>query len=301
MEQIGKYLVRKVLISTGFSTIYLSFDPDLETEVAVKVFHVKGENAGPKAKYGEAEWRERFIREARLLANLDHPNIVPVKEMATTDDGRPYFVMPFIKANLIYEIGRDVMDADAIARLPERERPKRVAPARAVSILRQVLGALAALHRLGLVHRDVKPGNVLLTRGQGGSVRLCDFGMVKFPDWKSSRAGIWIGTLDYISPEQRENATAVDARADVYSTGALAYRMLTGKLPVGAFPPIGEHGVAVPAGVPSLIMKALSPDKAGRPKDASEMLRRLDQAWSGPASRARQTVARIVPASRRTS
>lgn len=284
MERIGKYLVRQVLISTGFSTISRAFDPDLETDVAVKVFRLKGKNAGPKAKYGEAAWRERFVREARLLARLDHPNIVAVKEMGTTGDGRPYFVMPFIEANLIYEIGKDVSDAGRIAKLPERQRPKRLAPGRARSILRQVLQGLAELHRRGLVHRDIKPGNVLLTRKQGGSVKLCDFGMVKFPDWKQSRAGIWIGTLDYIAPEQRENATAVDARADVFSTGALAYRMLTGRLPAGAFPSLEATGAAVPEGVSRVVMASLSPDKAERPRTAAEMLRRLEQAWAAPAT-----------------
>jgi serine/threonine-protein kinase len=279
MERIGKYEVRKKLIATGFSDIYLCFDPDLETSVAVKVFSLKGKNAGPKAKYGPDVWRERFLREAKVLAHLDHPNIVTVKELAYLDGGQPYFVMPFIEANLIYEMGKDATDPATIAGLPPRERPRRLAPARAMSVFRQILSALAELHRLGLVHRDVKPGNVLLTRKVGGAVKICDFGMVKFPDFKRSRSGIWIGTLDYIAPEQRESAREADARSDVYSAGAVAYRMLAGRLPVGAFPAPRAAGIDVPEALDTLVMECLAPEKDRRPRNADVVLRRLAQAW----------------------
>lgn len=290
MERIGKYQVTKKLITTGFSDIYLCRDPDLELEVAIKVFSLKGKNAESSAKYGPDVWRQRFLREARVLAKLDHPHIVAVKELSSLDDGTPYFVMPFIEANLIYEIGKDVMDADEIAALPPRERPRGLQPGRAMTIFRQLSSALAELHRHGLVHRDVKPGNVLLTLKVGGAVKICDFGMVKFPDSKLSRSGIWIGTLDYIAPEQRESAKEVDPRSDVYSAGAIAYRMLTGKLPVGAFPAPAQAAADVPEALSALIMECLAAEKEKRPKDATQVLQRLAAAF--PAAFRPQPTAR---------
>lgn len=280
MEKIGKYLVAKLLIPTDFSDIYLCTDPDLEMQVAVKVFHPKGDNVGEKAEYGPDHWLARFVQEARLLARLDHPRIVPVRELSTTADGRPYFVMPFVDANLIYEIGKDVYDPARIAQLEERWRPHRIPVARALAILRQILEALAYLHAQGLVHRDLKPGNVLLTSRDGGDVKVCDFGMVKYPDWSQSRSGVWIGTLDYIPPEQRRSAREVDARADVYSAAAIGYRMLTGTLPAGVFPAPHRHTREVPQAISELIMRALARDPAERPRDGAEMLRLLGEAMA---------------------
>jgi serine/threonine-protein kinase len=158
------------------------------------------------------------------------------------------------------------------------------------------LGGLAAVHDSGFVHRDLKPANVLLTRRKGGAVKLCDFGMVKFPDWSESRAGTWLGTPDYIAPEQRENAPAVDARADVYSLGALGYRMLGGRLPVGRFPSLIELGIAVPPALDALVMSCLSSSRKDRPSEAGELLTKLDAA-TAPAAAPRR-VARVVSITR---
>ncbi|MBL6957372.1 MAG: serine/threonine protein kinase [Rhodospirillales bacterium] len=278
MKQIGKYTVISGLVKTDFSDIYLCQDPVLDADVAIKVFNPKGKNVGKKAKYGPKVWRARFIEEARLLARLDHPYIVAVRDLAFTEDDKPFFVMPYYPANLIYEIGKDVFDEEGIAKLKPQWRPRRLAVKRAITVLRQVLAALAFLHHKGLVHRDIKPGNVLLTEKGGGSVKLCDFGMVKQPETSShSRSGIWIGTLDYIAPEQRRSAREVDAHADVYSAGALAYRMLTGTLPVGAFPPPHKMVPEIPRGVSNLIMRSLNRAPANRPFDAGMMLRLLNK------------------------
>lgn len=283
MEKIGKYIIGKLLVPTGFSDIYLCTDPDLEVQVAVKVFNPKGDNIGEKAEYGPDYWLARFVQEARLLARLDHPRIVQVRDLSTTEDGRPFFVMPFIDANLIYEIGKDVFDAGKIAELEEQWRPRRLPVDRALKLLRQILEALAYMHGRGLVHRDLKPGNVLLTSREGGDVKLCDFGMVKFPDWSLSRSGVWIGTLDYIAPEQRRSAREVDARADVFSAAAIGYRMLTGTLPAGAFPPPRATNPQVPEAVSDLIMRAMAPERKRRPRDAAEMLRLLLDGAPAPA------------------
>jgi serine/threonine-protein kinase len=276
MVNVGKFEIIKDLIITEFSDIYLCRDNDLGVSVAIKVFHPKGENAGPerKSRYSAENWRERFIEEARLLARLDHPHIISVRALDYTEDGKPYMVMPFIEANLIYEIGRDAADAEKI---DEKWRPKRVSVERAIFLLRQLLSALAELHRRKIFHRDLKPGNILLTAKQGGSVKLCDFGTAKLPDWTKSRSGIWIGTLDYMAPEQRKSAAEIDARADVFAVAVLAYRMLTKQLPAGAFPPPNELSPYIPASLNDWIMRGMSQERSKRPLDASEMLKLLNE------------------------
>lgn len=275
-RRIGKYGVRSVIISTSYSTVYQGVDPDLKVGVALKVFDLKGKSAGPDSAHGADYWRERFFREARLLARIDHPHIIAVRDMGVGEDGRPYFVMPLIDANLVFEIGRDVMDERTVARLPAELRPRAIPLARAQVILRQLLSALALLHKRGLVHRDIKPANLLLTRRKGGAVKLCDFGMVKFPDWSQSKAGTWLGTPDYIAPEQRENAPGVDARADVYSVGALAYRMLSGRLPAGRLAPLAGAVPEIPDAFDALLMACLSSSRKHRPSDAADLLTKLD-------------------------
>jgi serine/threonine-protein kinase len=295
-DRIGKYLVQGLIIRTDYSEVWRCRDPDLGVDVAVKVFHYK-RKPGRDRIYGEAFWRERFLAEARVLAGLDHPHIIAVKELAEPEGAEPYFVMPYIEANLIYEIGPDVEKPRGMN--PNPGRPRALALERAVFLLRQVFDAVAALHRLGIVHRDLKPGNVLLTRKRGGSVKLCDFGMVKTPDTSGSRAGVWVGTLDYMAPEQRKDATKVDARADVYSLGALAYRLLAGALPVGAFPPPHVAVPAVPRALSDLVMAALAPDRARRPANADVMLKRLEAiAATLPRPAPARPAARVVSITR---
>lgn len=268
MQRIGKYIVGRELVRTDLSDIYLCVDPDLEMDVAVKVFSLKAEGQADNADYGPTYWLTRFVQEARLLASLDHPHIVPVRELSATEDGRPYFVMPFLPAVLADEIGTE-------------QAPRALAPERAADLFRQLLDALAYLHGRQLVHRDVKPGNLLLTRRRGGAVKLCDFGMVKFPDWSLSRSGVWLGTLDYIAPEQRRDAQSVDARADVYSASAVVYRMLTGTMPVGAFPAPQELVPAIPQAFGDLVMRGLAREPDVRPRDGAEMRRLLDMVLAG--------------------
>lgn len=277
MDKIGKYEIRKTLLKTGFSDIYIGYDPDLEINVAVKVFHPKGDNVGEKATYGPDFWRERFIEEPKVLAGLDHQNIIDVLFMDKTTDGDPYFVMPFIEANLIYEIGEDADTKEKIEELEPFWRPKAVAPRRAFEIWRQILSALSALHEQGLVHRDIKPPNILLTSKIDGRVKLCDFGMVKVPGAKGSRSGIWIGTLDYISPEQRKSAKEVTAAADVYSAAALMYRMLTGRLAKGIRAPLRGGRFGLPEEVVQLIENCLKKRAADRPQTAGEVIRQIDK------------------------
>ena len=276
MDKVGKYEIKQTLLTTGFSDIYIGYDPDLEINVAIKVFHPKGDNVGEKATYGPAFWRERFIEEPKVLAGLDHPNIINVLYMDKTEEGDPYFVMPFIEANLIYEIGEDADTKEKIDELEPFWRPKSVAPRRAFEVWRQILSALAHMHDQGLVHRDIKPPNVLLTSKKNGRVKLCDFGMVKVPGAKGSKSGIWIGTLDYISPEQRRSAKEVTAASDVYSAAALMYRMLTGRLAKGIRAPLRGGRFGISEELVSLIDQCLKKKASERPQTAGDVVTALD-------------------------
>ena len=277
MKTVGKYLIEEELLTTGFSDIYIAKDPDLLSTVAVKVFHPKGDNVGEKAQYGADFWRARFIEEARLLSRFDHPNIVNVMYMGALDTDTPYFVMPFLEANLLYEIGEDANSSEEIAKIDPKWQPRAISPRRAVEVWRQVLDALAELHGAGLVHRDIKPPNILLTSKQRGRVKICDFGMVKVPNAAGSRGGIWVGTLEYISPEQRASATEVGPESDVYSAAVVMYRMLTGQLPEQKRAPLRAGRLGIPQDLAMLIDECLNTDKSKRPKDAAQVLVRLDE------------------------
>lgn len=275
MAAFGRYQVRDRLLETGFSDLYVAWDPELELPVAIKAFHPKGDNVGDSAEYGLDFWRARFVEEARLLASFDHPNIIRLLTLEDSGGEAPWFAMPYYPANLIYEIGEDP-SVDRAAPPPEPKwRPRALSPARAIRLWRQLLGALAHLHGRGLVHRDVKPANVLLHRKQDGDVRLCDFGMLKVPGAKGSRSGIWIGSKAYMSPEQRRSAREVDARTDVYAASAMLCRMLTGRLPSPGTLPPGWPAKGVPAELRRLVETGLAAEPAGRPADAGELLRCL--------------------------
>lgn len=271
--RLGPYVVEDLVVTSAFSRVYRARDVALERRVALKVFHLTEAKAA-SLPYSPEDWRRRFIAEARILARIDHPNVVRVEGLDVLPDGPPYIVMPWHVANLRAEIGRDTNDPVRLAALPEAERPRAVAPGRAASILRQACLGLAALHARSVVHRDVKPTNLLLTARQGGQVRLCDLGMAKLPAAAaSSRGGVWIGTENYCAPEQREDASRVTDRADVYAIGVLAYRLLTGRLPQGAFPPPSAVTGVAP-GWDDLVRAAMNPTAAQRPT-AVQMAARL--------------------------
>lgn len=264
MNRIGKYVIHKVAVTTGYARVLFCHDPDLQVPVAVKLFTVK---PGEDSLLSPAQLLSRFQTEARTLAAFDHPNIVAVKTMDMAD-GHPFFVMPYQGAHLPFEIGKD--EPQAI----EAERPRRVALPRALVLLRQLSSALVALHRRGMVHRAVKPSNILLTAREGGMVRLADFSMIKLPERNPPLPDHWQGSTEYCAPEQREQATSVGPQADVYSLGVLAYRLLTGALPDPA-----QGAVKLPTDSPAvlvdLVRQATDPDPAARPPHAAAFLQVL--------------------------
>lgn len=258
---VGGLVIEELVVTGGFSQVYRAWDPRLERAVAIKVFRLDSDKEAALPLPREA-WRRRFVAEARLLAALDHPHLVRVNGLHQADDSAPAMVMPWYVANLQREIGRDIADPEVIAALPPLQRPRPAAPARAADILRQLCLGLAALHGRGIVHRDVKPSNLLLTARENGRIRLCDLGLAKLPDEVGqdlARPGLWLGTPNYAAPEQMEDAAAVDDRADVYSVGVLGFRLLAGRLPAPGEAPLGQGALG------GLIADAMAPVPGRRP------------------------------------
>src|SRR5215217_3612239 len=210
----GRYELKHVVGSGGMSSVYCAFDTLLERNVALKVLH---------DQYGDdEEYVERFRREARAVAQLSHPNIVTVIDRGE-EDGKQFIVF-------------ELIEGDNLKDLVERGGPL---PVRRVLELGLEVGrALAFAHSQGLVHRDVKPQNVLLNGD--GRAKVTDFGIARTLDVDGmTQTGTVLGTSNYIAPEQA-SGQPVDAHSDVYSLGAVLYELLTGDVP---FP--GENFVAV--------------------------------------------------------
>lgn len=264
MERIGKYVIHKISATTGYAQVVFCHDPDLQVPVAIKLFDPRRVADSPLSP---AQWLSRFVSEARGLAAVDHTYVTPVKSLEQLPDGRPYFVMPYFSAHLAFEIGRDTVS--------EFDGPKRLSLPRSILLLRQLSAALASMHRKGMIHRWVKPSNILLTAKEGGAVRLSDFSMAKFPGVNPPLPDIWPDQGVYTAPEQLENASGVGPQADVYSIGALAYRLSTGKIPVGGLAAL-EPPTDIPEQLWDLISKAMDPDPDKRPVNAGLMLSQFE-------------------------
>ena len=198
------YRIEDLVGRGGMGVVYRATDLSLERPVALKLI-------APELAENE-HFRERFLREPRLAASLDHPNVIPIYEAGEHDE-QLYLVMRYVE-------GSDLRTA--------LEREGKLSPERTLAILGQVAGALDAAHRRALVHRDVKPANVLLD--QDGHVYLTDFGITKQLGGASTDTGRMVGTLDYLAPEQIRG-DPVDARTDCYALACVLYECLAGKPP----------------------------------------------------------------------
>ena len=200
--------IEGVIARGGMGVVYRAVQLDLQRPVALKVITAD--------RAGDPEFRERFTRESRMAAAIDHPNVVPVYA-AGEDRGALYIVMRFVPGRDLHALIKD----DGPLPAP-----------RAAAIVAQVAAALDVAHAAGLVHRDVKPANVLLAAGSGDHAYLSDFGLTRTLDPLEplTDSGSWIGTVDFASPEQLAGER-VDSRSDVYSLGCVLYAALTGVPP----------------------------------------------------------------------
>ena len=265
--------VGRLLGRGGMGAVYEARQTRLDRTVALKVL--------PPELRRDAAFAGRFRREAKALAKLGHPSIVTVFDFGAAppgDDGRDgpfYLVMEFV----------DGPDLRAVLR-----RDPRPSPAETLAIVRQIGAALDYAHGRGVVHRDVKPENVLLSRD--GTVKLADFGLAKLagPEDASAadapttltRAGQVMGTPQYMAPEQLTGGAAVDHRADLYAVGVLLYELLTGALPLGRYEPPSVRA-DVPAGWDAIVHRALEVDPAARYPTAAALLADLDRLAAGEA------------------
>jgi serine/threonine-protein kinase len=258
--QGGRYRLEQTLGHGGMATVYLAYDEELHRQVAIKLL--------AEHLAGDADFRKRFLREARLAARLSHPNVVSVYDAGEAEDGRPFIVMEYVPGTTFVELGQ-------------------IAPGEAVELTTQACRGLAHAHAAGLVHRDVKPQNLLLR--DDGTVKVADFGIALAAETTAlTQVGTVLGTAAYLSPEQALGEQ-VTAAADVYSLGAVLYELLTGRPPYafdsladlaakqtsGQIAPVGELAPEVPPNVEDAVMRSLARNPAYRPASAADFAREL--------------------------
>jgi eukaryotic-like serine/threonine-protein kinase len=278
----GKYEIKGTIGVGGMATVYRAHHLHLNEDLAIKV-------VSPRLT-GDKDFLDRFRTEAVITRKLRHPNAVRLDDFDITEDGRPFIVMEYVRGDAL----RTVLQKSVVIAAP-----------RALDIARQVALALGAAHALGIVHRDIKPDNVLLIPQADGSdlVKVLDFGIAKVYDGEAetrnytpTKTGIVLGTPQYLSPEQArgEKGPNVDGRADLYALGVMLYEMITSELPFQSDNPIGllmHHiGTApvpphvrrpelnIPEAVSALVMKSLEKDRNNRFQSGEEFAQALASA-----------------------
>jgi serine/threonine-protein kinase len=274
-RRLGQYRIQRRLGAGGMGEVYLAEHVLLRRPCALKL--IRPERAGDPTNLA------RFEREVQATAALTHPNVVEIYDYGRADDGTFYYAMEYLPGLTLHE-------------LVGRHGP--LPPERAVHLLRQVCGALQEAHAAGLIHRDVKPGNILVCRrgGQHEVAKLLDFGLVRAhgptgPGEKLTRDGAVAGTPAYMSPEQVAGGEDADARGDLYSLGAVAYYLLTGRPPfvrdsvvrtlaAHLDEPVvapDRHRPDVPGDLQAAVLRCLEKNPAGRFRDADEFARALSR------------------------
>jgi len=277
------YRIEEVAARGGMGVVYRATQLQLTRTVALKLV--------TPALARDASFRDRFRREWMVAAAIEHPNVIPVYE-AGEEDGALYIAMRWVEGTDL----REAIDAGPLE------------PSRAVNLVSQVAGALDAAHERGLIHRDVKPANILLT-GEDHAY-LTDFGLTKHASSVSglTRAGSWVGTVDYTAPEQIEGAT-VTPRTDVYSLGCVLFEALTARPPhrrdnelatlwahmYTQPPPVSEVRPGLAEGFDEVIQRAVAKDPQDRYASAGEFAQAAQNALGEAAIRASQTGASSPP------
>src|SRR3972149_1140803 len=257
-KDLGRYHLLSQVGRGGMASVYKAYDPQADRLVAIKVLS--------SALAGEPRFSRRFRREAELVSQLSHPNIVPVWDYGEAE-GHAYLVMPFIK----------------VGSLADRLRRSRLSLEECTRLLEQLSAALDFAHSHGVVHRDIKPSNILLD--QEGNALLTDFGLAQIQDASISLTGsAMLGTPSYISPEQARG-DEVDGRSDQYSLGIILFELATGDLPFDAETPMAvviKHiqepvpspraiNPRVPETIEHVILKATAKDPKYRFESVGEM------------------------------
>ncbi|WP_437808519.1 serine/threonine-protein kinase [Sorangium sp. So ce1078] len=278
---LHRYRIEELVAMGGIAAVFRATKLATGEDVAVKLLHPDAEEL--------PELIERFEREAIAGRHIFHPNVAAVYEINQLDDGAWFMVMEFIRGITL----RKLIDKGPIP------------PPRAANIARQIATALNAAHDFGIVHRDVKPLNIMVLDGPEERVQLIDFGLAKVPveqfsftDEGSRRsltnAGVLLGTVAYMAPEAALGMRSVDRRADLYALGVILYEMLAGKHPFTAVepsalfaqhrstepPPIAERspGIVVPPALEAVVMRLLAKDPDHRFPHARAVLVALDAA-----------------------
>ncbi len=267
LSQVGKYTIVEKIGAGAMGEVFRAHDPVLGRDVAIKVVLGKlSEDAGA---------RERFQREARAAAQLNHPNIITVYDFGE-ERGMAYMAMELLEGHDL----RELLAAGKLRALEDK-----------LAMMEQILDGLAFAHAKGVMHRDLKPGNVhVLPNGQ---IKIMDFGLARRAQ-DAAASGVVMGTPYYMAPEQAEGERAT-ARSDIFSLGAMFYEMLAGRRPFtgGTIPavlfavvhrdpePLGKVTSELPTGIVAMVMRSLAKDPQARHADASEMLKALRVAWAG--------------------
>ena len=283
----GRYRITENLGKGGMGVVYKAEDTKLRRAVAIKLL--------PWWLTSDEGAKERFLHEGRAASSLDHTNICTIYEADETHDGQMFIAMAFCEGEVLgKKIERGALD-----------------PARAVDIAIQVCDGLGVAHQSGMVHRDIKPGNIMIS--DRGHVKIVDFGLAKVAgETRVTRAGMAVGTVAYMSPEQARGEE-VDARTDIWSLGAVLYEMLTGRLPfrgdrdqamihsILAEEPEApsRHNKAVPAALDKAVLKCLRKDPADRYSSTDELeadLARVRETLPGPVCAYGATAHGLSPA-----
>ena len=250
----GRFRLAAQLGEGGMARVYRAWDMEVGQWVAVKVL---------LPEYArKRKLRKRFMNEAKMLLGMDHRNVVKVLAVAAENEDHPYIAM-------------ELADGGCVIDWVERYGP--MPPRMAIDVVLQACKGLKAAHEQNIVHRDVKPHNILVTRR--GVCRLTDFGIARLDDESGgiTRTGSVMGTMGYMAPEQRTDSKQVDARADIYGLAATLYKLLTAESPTDLF--LAEHDTKILAGVPDalvpVLIKATSYDKSHRQSTVTELAKEL--------------------------
>ncbi len=264
----NRYLLKQQIASGGMATIYSGIDTRLDRPVAVKIMHAHLAN--------DEAFVSRFIKEAKATAALSHPNIVSIQDQGWNEGGPPavFLVMELVEGSTL----RDFLNENGPLSVEQT-----------IQFITPVLSALAAAHLIGIIHRDVKPENILISKD--GRIKVADFGLARnmtMAQTMTAESSVVLGSVSYLSPEQVQRGIA-DARSDVYAIGIVLFEMLLGKKPYDGetpiqiayrhvndrIPNVKELKSDVPEMIADLIFQATAPNPDQRPKDAEQLLSKV--------------------------